>query len=137
MTPLVELRDVCRNYSGTPPVQAIRGVHLTIEEGDYLSIVGPSGSGKSTLLHLLGLLDRPTSGSYLLDGHDVARWGEARRSGLRGGQIGFVFQAFHLLPRRSVVDNVMLSMVYQGVPRGVRRPACGPGAGRGGSHPPT
>ena len=119
--PVVELQDVHRRYPGTPPVEAIRGIDLTIDDGDYLSIVGPSGSGKSTLLHLLGLLDRPTSGRYLLGGQDVASFGEARRSGLRGSRIGFVFQAFHLLPQRSVMDNVMLSMLYQAIGRRVRR----------------
>jgi putative ABC transport system ATP-binding protein len=102
-------------------VQAISNVDLRIDAGEYLSIIGPSGSGKSTLLHLLGLLDRPTAGTYRLDGVDVDGLTESRRCALRGGRIGFVFQAFHLLPRRSVLDNVTLSMLYQGVPRRVRR----------------
>jgi putative ABC transport system ATP-binding protein len=121
MTPVVELAGISREYPGTPPVQAISSVDLVIEPGEYLSIVGPSGSGKSTLLHLLGLLDRPTAGTYLLDGVDVAGLTESRRCALRGGRIGFVFQAFHLMPRRSVLDNVMLSMLYQGIPRRDRR----------------
>lgn len=122
MTPVVELVDVHRSFPGPPEVLAVRGVDLAVEQGEYLSIVGPSGSGKSTLLHVLGLLDRPTSGTYLLDGVDVAKMTEGDRAGMRGGRIGFVFQAFHLLASRSVVDNVMLAMVYQHVPRRDRRP---------------
>jgi putative ABC transport system ATP-binding protein len=121
MTPVVELIGVSRVFPGSPPVQAISNVDLRIDHGEYLSIIGPSGSGKSTLLHLLGLLDRPSSGTYRLDGVDVDGLTESRRCALRGGRIGFVFQAFHLMPRRSVLDNVTLSMLYQGVPRRDRR----------------
>lgn len=120
-TPVVELRGVTRTYPGDPPVHALRDIDLTISSGDYVSIVGASGSGKSTLLHLIGLLDRPTTGSYLLGGQDVAAFSERRRSGLRGAWIGFVFQAFHLIPRRTVLDNVGLALLYQGVPRSQRR----------------
>ncbi len=118
---VVELIDLHRSFPGPPEVLAVRGINLTIEAGEYLSIVGPSGSGKSTLLHVLGLLDRPTAGTYLLDGVDVAKMSEGSRAGMRGGRIGFVFQAFHLLASRSVIDNVMLAMVYQHVPRRERR----------------
>ena len=121
MMPVVELTQISREFPGSPPVQAISGIDLRIEPGEYLSIIGPSGSGKSTLLHVLGLLDRPTAGTYLLDGVDVAGLSESRRCALRGGRIGFVFQAFHLMPRRTVLDNVMLSMLYQGGPRRHRR----------------
>ena len=121
MTPVVELIGISRVFPGSPPVQAISNVDLRIDAGEYLSIIGPSGSGKSTLLHLLGLLDRPTAGTYRLAGVDVDGLTESRRCGLRGGRIGFVFQAFHLMPRRSVLDNVTLSMLYQGVPRRDRR----------------
>jgi putative ABC transport system ATP-binding protein len=121
MTPVVELIGISRVFPGSPPVQAISNVDLRIDAGEYLSIIGPSGSGKSTLLHLLGLLDRPTAGTYRLAGVDVAGLTESRRCALRGGRIGFVFQAFHLMPRRSVLDNVTLSMLYQGVPRRDRR----------------
>lgn len=119
--PVVQLVDVHRSFPGPPQVHAVRGVNLRIEQGEYLSIIGPSGSGKSTLLHLLGLLDRPTSGQYFLDGMDVAQMSEGHRSGMRGGRIGFVFQAFHLLSSRTVLDNVMLAMVYQHVSRKERR----------------
>jgi len=121
MTAVVELLGISRVFPGSPPVEAISNVDLRIDAGEYLSIIGPSGSGKSTLLHLLGLLDRPTAGTYRLDGVDVDGLSESRRCALRGGRIGFVFQAFHLLPRRSVLDNVTLSMLYQRVPRRVRR----------------
>jgi putative ABC transport system ATP-binding protein len=117
MIPVVEMAGVGRSFPGPPEVHAVREVDLVIEPGEYLSIVGPSGSGKSTLLHLLGLLDRPTKGSYWLDGEDVSQLSERRRAVLRGERIGFVFQAFHLLPHRSVVENVALPMVYHRVPR--------------------
>lgn len=112
MTAVVELRGVAKTFGRTPPVQALRPTWLQIERGDYLSIVGPSGSGKSTLLHLLGLLDEPTEGTYLLDGIDTSALGERRRAGLRATTIGFVFQAFHLLAHRSAVENVVLGQLY-------------------------
>jgi putative ABC transport system ATP-binding protein len=118
---VVRLDGVWRSFPGPPTVDAVRGIDLTIRRGDYLSIVGPSGSGKSTLLHLLGLLDRPTKGTYHLDGIDTANLRETDRAVLRGGRIGFVFQAFHLLAHRTVVENVLLSMVYSGVARAERR----------------
>ncbi len=114
---VVEMVGVGRSFPGPPEVQAVRGVDLTIETGEYLSIVGPSGSGKSTLLHLLGLLDRPSSGMYRLDGVDVSTLSERRRASLRGERIGFVFQAFHLLAHRTVLENVALSMLYSPVGR--------------------
>jgi putative ABC transport system ATP-binding protein len=102
-------------------VLALRDVDLSIGSGDYVSIMGPSGSGKSTMLNMLGLLDRPTVGRYLLEGRDTAPLKDRDRTKLRGRSLGFVFQAFHLLPKRTVVENVMLSMTYSGVPRGERR----------------
>ncbi|WP_395725478.1 ABC transporter ATP-binding protein [Nakamurella sp.] len=119
--PVVELVDVWRSFAGPPPVDALRGVDLRLDRGEYLAIVGPSGSGKSTMLHVLGLLDRPSAGIYRLEGVDVSQMSEAQRSGLRGHRIGFVFQAFHLLPTRSLIDNVLLPLIYQGVPRRGRR----------------
>ncbi|MEV1129212.1 ABC transporter ATP-binding protein [Agromyces sp. NPDC049794] len=115
--PVVELVDVTRSFPGPPEVRALKSVDLTIERGDYLSIVGPSGSGKSTLLNVLGLLDRPTVGEYRLDGVSTGELDEEQRAGLRARTIGFVFQAFHLLPRRTVLDNVLLATLYSGVPR--------------------
>ncbi|MFC7589515.1 ABC transporter ATP-binding protein [Nonomuraea antimicrobica] len=94
---------------------------LRVDPGDYLAIVGPSGSGKSTLLNVLGLLDRPTSGSYRLDGVETTTLRDGARTRLRGTRIGFVFQSFHLLSHRTVVENVMLAEVYGPHPRGGRR----------------
>jgi putative ABC transport system ATP-binding protein len=119
--PVIELRGLARTFPGDPPVHALHDVELVVERGDYVSVIGPSGAGKSTLLHILGLLDRPTSGDYLLDGLATRDLSEQDRSALRGGRIGFVFQSFHLLPHRSVLDNVMLATLYSGVPRTERR----------------
>ena len=119
--PVVELRDVSRTYGADPPVRALRGVDLTVARGDAIAIVGPSGSGKSTLLNIVGCLDRPTSGTYLVEGTDTASLGDGELAALRGHLIGFVFQTFNLLAHRTVIDNVMLSEVYRGVPREGRR----------------
>ncbi|QCB93024.1 ABC transporter ATP-binding protein [Cellulomonas shaoxiangyii] len=118
---VVELRGVAREFPGEPPVHALHPTDLRVDAGEYFSVVGPSGSGKSTLLHLLGLLDSPTSGEYLLDGRPTADAGERERASLRATRIGFVFQAFHLLPHRTVLENVLLATVYSGVPRAERR----------------
>jgi putative ABC transport system ATP-binding protein len=114
--PVVRLDGVGRTFSGPPPVEALHPASLVIERGDYLSIVGPSGSGKSTLLHLLGLLDRPTAGRYELDGVDTTGMSDRHRTALRGQRIGFVFQSFHLLGHRTVVENVLLAMLYNRTP---------------------
>jgi putative ABC transport system ATP-binding protein len=122
MTPPVVLLDgVGRTFPGPPPVEALHPASLVIERGDYLSIVGPSGSGKSTLLHLLGLLDRPTAGRYELDGVDTTGMSDRHRTALRGQRIGFVFQSFHLLGHRTVVENVLLAMLYNRTPAKDRR----------------
>jgi putative ABC transport system ATP-binding protein len=102
-------------------VQALRGVSVRVEVGDYLAVVGPSGSGKSTLMHLLGALDRPTSGTLRVSGRDVARLGKDELARVRNETIGFVFQAFQLLPRTTAVDNVAMPLVYRGVRRSERR----------------
>lgn len=120
-SPVVELRGVTRTFDRDPPVYALRDVDLTIAPGEWLAIVGPSGSGKSTLLNVLGLLDRQTSGTYRLDGVDVNALDDLARAGLRGRHIGFIFQAFHLLPHRSVLENVMLAELYMGASRRGRR----------------
>lgn len=119
-TPVVELKGVSRTYPGFPPVEAVRGADLVVNEGDYVSIVGPSGSGKSTLLHLLGCLDRPTKGTYRLRGIDVGALPDGKRTALRGREIGFVFQSFHLLSHRTVLDNVITGMLYNRTPRNAR-----------------
>lgn len=118
--PIVELRDVTRSFPGPPEVQALKQVNLAVSAGDYVAIVGPSGSGKSTMLNLLGLLDRPSVGEYYLSGELTAQLSETERASVRATTIGFVFQAFHLLPHRSVLDNVLLPMLYSGVPRAER-----------------
>ncbi|MFI6319847.1 ABC transporter ATP-binding protein [Nonomuraea sp. NPDC050556] len=119
--PVIELREVCREFPADPPVRALADISLEVGRGDYLAIVGPSGSGKSTLLNTLGLLDRPTSGAYLLDGIETSKLKDGQRTRLRGEKIGFVFQSFHLLPHRTVVENVMLAEVYGGHQRKDRR----------------
>jgi putative ABC transport system ATP-binding protein len=119
-TPAIELRGLARTYPGPPPVPALRPADLRIANGDYVAVTGPSGSGKSTLLHLLGLLDSPTAGRYLLDGHDTNGMGDRDRSALRGSRIGFVFQAFHLLPYRTALENVLLAQMYNQTPRSAR-----------------
>jgi len=122
VTPAVEAVDVTRAYDlDGVSVPALRGVSLSIEPGAFVAVVGPSGSGKSTLMHLLGGLDRPTSGRLLIGGKDVTTLGPAELAALRNRTIGFVFQAFHLLPRTSAVDNVALPLVYRGVPARPRR----------------
>jgi putative ABC transport system ATP-binding protein len=118
---VISLVDVVREFPAQPPVRALDGVTLRVGRGDYLAVVGPSGSGKSTLLNVLGLLDRPSSGSYRLDGTETTTLHDGARTRLRGDRIGFVFQAFHLLSHRSVVENVMLAEVYRKQGRGGRR----------------
>ena len=115
--PLVELRDVTRSFPGPPEVQALKGVNLAIEAGDYLSIVGPSGSGKSTMLNILGLLDRPSVGEYRMAGALTSALADDERAAVRARFLGFVFQSFHLMPHRTVLDNVLMPMLYSGVPR--------------------
>ena len=119
-----QLRGICRRYchpDGTVMVDALRGVDLDIPRGQYLAIMGASGSGKSTLMNILGCLDRPTAGQYLLDGDDVAKLSDEQLSLVRGRRIGFVFQAFNLIPELSVLENVEVPLFYQGLDRATRR----------------
>jgi ABC-type lipoprotein export system ATPase subunit len=118
--PVVELRNVARTYGSEPPVQALRGVDLSINTGDFVAIVGPSGSGKSTLLNILGCLDRPSAGNYLIDGVDVGGLSEGERTAMRARSIGFVFQQFHLLAHRTAIENVLLAELYAGGERAGR-----------------
>ncbi|SNT42006.1 putative ABC transport system ATP-binding protein [Streptosporangium subroseum] len=112
MNPVIHLNDVSRVFPADPPVHALSKIRLRVEQGDYVAIVGPSGSGKSTLLNTLGLLDRPTAGSYLLDGIETTTLKDGARTRLRGHRIGFVYQSFHLLDHRTVAENVMLAEMY-------------------------
>ncbi len=112
-TTLLELRKIGKEYGAEPTVHALAGVDLRLEHGEWLAITGPSGAGKSTLLNVIGCLDRPTSGSYWIDGVDAARLTDGERAALRSRRIGFVFQSFHLLPYRTVLENVMLAEIYR------------------------
>ena len=110
---MIELADVRKTYrKGTEEIRALDGVTLTVGRGEFVAVMGPSGSGKSTLMHVLGLLDTPDSGAYLLDGTDVRTLTADQRATIRNERIGFVFQAFHLLPRTTAVENVELPLVY-------------------------
>ncbi|MFH1065007.1 MAG: ABC transporter ATP-binding protein [Nanoarchaeota archaeon] len=122
--PIIELRDVWKTYRmEETEVNALRGVSLTINEDEFVSIQGPSGSGKSTLMHLVGCLDLPTKGQVLLDGHDISRLDESELATIRGKRIGFVFQAFNLIPTLTAKENVMLPMLFNNVPRWKREQA--------------
>jgi putative ABC transport system ATP-binding protein len=120
--PAVEAVDVRRSYQlDGVTVEALRGVSMRIDPGEYVAVVGPSGSGKSTLMHLMGCLDRPTSGTLRVGGRDVATLGDAELARLRNRTIGFVFQSFQLLGRTSALDNVSLPLVYRGLRSAERR----------------
>jgi putative ABC transport system ATP-binding protein len=119
---VIEVADVTKIHrGGEVSVQALRGVSFVVRESEFIAIMGPSGSGKTTLLGILGCLDRPTEGSYKLGGDEVTRLSETRRARVRGQRIGFVFQAYNLLPRSTALKNVELPMVYAGVPSRPRR----------------
>ncbi|MCP3868647.1 MAG: ABC transporter ATP-binding protein [Gammaproteobacteria bacterium] len=119
---MIRLEALNRTFQvGDESVHALRNLDLQIESGDYVSIMGPSGSGKSTLLNILGLLDRPDSGRYLLDGTDTVTLSEEERALFRRAHVGFVFQSFHLIPRLSAADNVALPMILAGVDPEIRR----------------
>ena len=110
---VIHLSKVCKQFGTDAIVNALTDIDLLVWRGEWLSITGPSGSGKSTLLNILGCLDRPTGGQYLFDGIDTTTLSGNQRAGLRSRHIGFIFQAFHLLPYRTVLENVMLAEVYR------------------------
>ncbi|OGO11935.1 MAG: hypothetical protein A2Z66_00505 [Chloroflexi bacterium RBG_13_66_10] len=122
MAVIVETRDLWKVYRAERvPVEAVRGIDLQVRPGEYVAILGPSGSGKSSLLHMLGAMDRPTRGEVLIEGRDLARMGESQRTGLRARRIGFVFQAFNLMPILTAFGNVELAMRLAGTGRAERR----------------
>ena len=119
---MIELRGLSRHFQvGDQVVRALQDINLAIPDGDYLALMGPSGSGKSTLLHILGCLDRPTTGRYVLDGREVGSLPEDELAEVRSRKIGFVFQFFHLIPRLTAAENVELPMVLAGIPPAERR----------------
>ncbi|MEA2721133.1 MAG: putative transport system ATP-binding protein [Candidatus Eremiobacteraeota bacterium] len=125
MTPVVDVRGLRKVYQieGGEDVVALRGVDLTIDPGEFLAVMGPSGSGKSTFMHIVGFLDRPTSGTYRFTGSDVASLNADALADVRSRALGFVFQAYNLLPRTTALENVELPMIYAGVAAGERRRA--------------
>jgi putative ABC transport system ATP-binding protein len=116
MAEIVRIADLYKNYyMGTQTVHVLKGLNLTFDAGDFIALMGPSGSGKSTLLNVLGCLDKPTGGSYFLDGTDVARMDDDQLSEVRSTYLGFIFQSYNLLPQYTVVENIELPLLYQGI----------------------
>lgn len=113
---LLQIKDIKRDFKlGSETLHVLKGINLTIEKGEYVALMGPSGSGKSTLMNILGCLDTPTSGEYILNGKDVSKMTDTELADIRNKEIGFVFQTFNLMPRTTALDNVALPMVYAGV----------------------
>lgn len=113
---MIEIKDIKKTYkTGDIEFEALKGITFTIKDGEFVAIMGPSGSGKSTLMHILGGLDKPTSGTYFLDGKDVSTLSDDELADIRKDKVGFVFQSFNLLPRTTVLRNVMLPLIYDGI----------------------
>lgn len=122
---ILELKGIYKNYiQGTMDVPVLKDINLSVEEGEYVAIMGPSGSGKSTLMNIIGCLDKPTAGSYYLDGEEIGNYNDKELSYVRNKSIGFVFQTFNLLPRQSALDNVGLPLQYAKVPKRERKAKC-------------
>lgn len=122
MKKLIDLSGINKSYrNGDQELQVLKNINLQVEEGEFLAIMGPSGSGKSTLMNIIGMLDRPTSGTYHLDGKEVARLGEKKSAKVRNQEIGFVFQQFFLLSKLNALQNVELPLIYAGVSQSKRK----------------
>jgi putative ABC transport system ATP-binding protein len=121
MTPIIHLEDIRKSYfMGKQAILVLRGISLDIQKNEYVALMGPSGSGKSTLMNILGCLDSPTAGKYILNGHDVSKMVDDSLADIRNKEIGFVFQQFNLLPRLTALENVALPLVYAGMPKKIR-----------------
>jgi putative ABC transport system ATP-binding protein len=120
--PLIEIKNLAKEYvNETVPTQVLHGMNLSIEKGEFVAIMGPSGSGKSTLMHILGFLDRPSKGAYLFEGKDITQFSDDELAEIRNEKIGFVFQAFNLLPRTTVLENVTLPLLYSKRPQNTHK----------------
>src|SRR6478609_2111206 len=120
-TPIIDIKAITRDFQlGSETVNVLKGIDLLINKGEYVALMGPSGSGKSTLMNILGCLDTPTSGSYILNGKQVSEMPDDELAGIRNKEIGFVFQTFNLMPRTTALDNVALPMVYAGFSKSER-----------------
>ncbi|HMO62885.1 MAG TPA: ABC transporter ATP-binding protein [Ferruginibacter sp.] len=122
MQPIIHLENICKSYYlGKNELQVLKGIHLNIKKNEYVALMGPSGSGKSTLMNILGCLDSPTRGRYILNGNDVSRMPDNDLAEVRNKEIGFVFQQFNLLPRLTAAENVALPLIYSGTPKKERK----------------
>ena len=122
MKGIIHLDNIRKSYyMGTQSLEVLKGINLDIYKNEYVALMGPSGSGKSTLMNILGCLDSPTSGTYILNNNDVSQMEDADLAQIRNKEIGFVFQQFNLLPRLSAIDNVALPLVYAGISKKIRR----------------